>query len=75
MKLYISAVLKKYGKKQQEVADAIGLSLQTVKQTICNTPPSLSTLEKYASAVRCDVREFFFDPNSTQLPFNNNTKP
>lgn len=38
MKLYISAVLKKYGKKQQEVADAIGLSLQTVKQTICNTP-------------------------------------
>lgn len=74
MKLYITAVLKKYNKKQQEIADALGISLQSVRQAVYRNTISFSTLEKYASVVGCDVREFFFDPNSQDNPFSGNAK-
>lgn len=62
MDLYISETIKKYGLTQQKVAERMGVSLQTIKSTLYNKNPTLATLVRFAEAIDCDPREFFYNP-------------
>ena len=74
MELFISEVIKHYGLSQQSVADKSGVSLQNLKNIIYKNKPTISTLEKFANAIGCEIGEFFYNPLSKENPFYSERK-
>lgn len=63
--VYIKDVLKKYGITQIDLAERMGINRVSLNVTLNNPNIKLSTLDKLADAIGCDVAEFF-----TPLPTN-----
>ena len=59
MELQILQVIKKYGYTVEYVANKMGISRFTLRNTIQNGNPTISTLEKISDAIGCDFFEFF----------------
>lgn len=57
--VYIKDVLKKYGITQIDLADRLGINRVSLNVTLNNPNIKLSTLDKLADAIGCDVAEFF----------------
>lgn len=57
--VYIKDVLKKYGITQIALAERLGINRVSLNATLNNPNIKLSTLEKIADAIGCDVTEFF----------------
>ena len=57
--VYIKDVLKKYGITQIELAERMGINRVSLNVTLNNPNIKLSTLDKLADAIGCDVAEFF----------------
>lgn len=57
--VYIKDVLKKYGITQIALAERLGINRVSLNATINNPNIKLSTLDKIADAIGCDVTEFF----------------
>ena len=64
--VYIKDVLKKYGITQIALAERLGINRVSLNATLNNPNIKLSTLEKIADAIGCDVTEFF-TPASTAV--------
>ena len=59
MELQILPVIKKYGYTVEAVANKMGVSRFTLRNTIKHGNPTVSTLENIALAVGCNFLEFF----------------
>ena len=57
--VYIKDVLKKYGITQIALAERLGINRVSLNATINNPNIKLSTLDKIADAIGCDLTEFF----------------
>ena len=57
--VYIKDVLKKYGITQIALAERLGINRVSLNTTLNNPNIKLSTLDKIADAIGCDVTEFF----------------
>lgn len=57
--VYTKDVLKKYGITQTELAERMGINRVSLNVTLNNPNIKLSTLDKLADAIGCDVAEFF----------------
>ena len=57
--VYIKDVLKKYGITQIALAERLGINRVSLNATLNNPNIKLSTLDKIADAIGCDVAEFF----------------
>lgn len=57
--VYIKDVLKKYGITQIDLAERLGINRVSLNVTLNNPNIKLSTLDKIADAIGCDVAEFF----------------
>ena len=57
--VYTKDVLKKYGITQIELAERMGINRVSLNVTLNNPNIKLSTLDKLADAIGCDVAEFF----------------
>ena len=57
--VYIKDVLKKYGITQIALAERLGINRVSLNATLNNQNIKLSTLEKIADTIGCDVTEFF----------------
>ena len=57
--VYIKDVLKKYGITQIALAERLGINRVSLNATLNNQNIKLSTLDKIADAIGCDVTEFF----------------
>lgn len=66
----IKDVLKGRGMTQQEVADMIGVSYQSIKQTLNAPSVTTATLEKIASALNVPMWQLFASPEEVQFPSN-----
>lgn len=62
--VYIKDVLKKYGITQIALAERLGINRVSLNATLNNPNIKLSTLDKIADAIGCDVTEFF-SPSDT----------
>ena len=56
--VYIKDVLKKYGITQIALAERLGINRVSLNATINNPNIKLSTLDKIADAIGCDLTEF-----------------
>lgn len=72
--VYIKDVLKKYAITQMELADRLGINRVSLNVTLNNPNIKLSTLDKLADAIGCDVAEFF-TPQPTNADHNTITCP
>ncbi|MEQ3366243.1 helix-turn-helix domain-containing protein [Parabacteroides distasonis] len=59
----IKEILKERGITQQDLADMLGVSHQSIKQTLNASSVTTSTLEKIASALEVPMWELFASPN------------
>lgn len=66
----IKDVLKERGMTQQELADMIGVSYQSIKQTLNAPSVTTATLEKIATALNVPMWQLFASPEEVQ-PKNN----
>ena len=57
--VYIKDVLKKYGITQIALAERLGINRVSLNATLNNPNIKLSTLDKIADAIGCDVTKFF----------------
>ena len=57
--VYIKDVLKKYGITQIALSERLGINRVSLNATINNPNIKLSTLDKIADAIGCDLTEFF----------------
>ena len=57
--VYIKDVLKKYGITQIALDERLGINRVSLNATLNNPNIKLSTLDKIADAIGCDVTEFF----------------
>ena len=57
--VYIKDVLKKYGITQIALAERLGINRVSLNATLNNPNIKLSTLDKIADSIGCDVTEFF----------------
>ena len=57
--VYIKDVLKKYGITQIALAERLGINRVSLNATLNNPNIKLSTLDKIADAIGCDLTEFF----------------
>lgn len=62
----IKDVLKERGMTQQELADMIGVSYQSIKQTLNAPSVTTATLEKIASALNVPMWQLFASPEEIQ---------
>lgn len=60
--VYIKDVIKKYGITQIDLAERLGINRVSLNVTLNNPNIKLSTLDKLADAIGCDVAEFFTPP-------------
>ena len=63
--VYIKDVLKKYGITQIALAERLGINRVSLNATLNNPNIKLSTLDKIADAIGCDLTEFF-KPEATE---------
>lgn len=63
----IKELLKEKGLTQQELADILGVSYQSIKQTLNAPSVTTSTLEKIASALNVPMWQLFASPEEVQL--------
>lgn len=59
-KLDIKRAMKSRGVKLTELSEALGVKPQTII-TYYNGNPNVGTLNKIADALKCDIRDLFFD--------------
>lgn len=62
--MQISKVIKEHGLSMSEVARRMGISKGTLSNTICNGNMLVDTMRRIATAVGCNVSEFFADEDS-----------
>lgn len=62
----IKDVLKEKGITQQELADMIGVSYQSIKQTLNAPSVTTATLEKIATALDVPMWQLFASPEEVQ---------
>ena len=62
----IKEVLKEKGITQQELADMIGVSYQSIKQTLNAPSVTTATLEKIATALNVPKWQLFASPEEVQ---------
>lgn len=67
----IKEVLKEKGITQQELADLVGVSYQSMKQTLNASSVTTATLEKIATALDVPMWQLFASPNEVQVESNN----
>lgn len=66
----IKDVLKERGMTQQELADMIGVSYQSIKQTLNAPSVTTATLEKIAFALNVPMWQLFASPEEVQPKSN-----
>ncbi len=59
----IKDVLKEKGITQQDLADMVGVSYQSIKQTLNASSVTTATLEKIATALNVPMWQLFASPN------------
>lgn len=62
----IKELLKEKGLTQQELADKVGVSYQSMKQTLNAPSVTTSTLEKIATALNVPMWQLFTSPEEIQ---------
>lgn len=62
----IKELLKEKGLTQQELADMVGVSYQSMKQTLNASSVTTSTLEKIATALNVPMWQLFASPEEVQ---------
>lgn len=62
----IKELLKEKGLTQQELADMVGVSYQSMKQTLNAQSVTTSTLEKIATALNVPMWQLFASPEEVQ---------
>lgn len=62
----IKELLKEKGLTQQELADMVGVSYQSMKQTLNAPSVTTSTLEKIATALNVPMWQLFVSPEEVQ---------
>lgn len=62
----IKELLKEKGLTQQELADKVGVSYQSMKQTLNAPSVTTSTLEKIATALNVPMWQLFASPEEVQ---------
>lgn len=62
----IKELLKEKGYTQQELADMVGVSYQSMKQTLNAPSVTTSTLEKIATALNVPMWQLFASPEEVQ---------
>lgn len=62
----IKELLKEKGLTQQELADMVGVSYQSMKQTINAQSVTTSTLEKISTALNVPMWQLFASPEEVQ---------
>lgn len=62
MKSYIKDIMKAKGVKQKQLADALGVSLSTIKTTLYNDNMNTTTLERIATALDVEPWTLLVDP-------------
>lgn len=71
----IKEVLKEKGITQQELADKVGVSYQSIKQTLNAPSVTTSTLEKIATALDVPLWQLFASSEEVQETKNTITCP
>lgn len=62
----IKELLKEKGLTQQELADMVGVSYQSIKQTLNASSVTTSTLEKIATALNVPMWQLFASPEEVR---------
>ena len=62
----IKELLKEKGLTQQELADMVGVSYQSMKQTLNAQSVTTSTLEKISTALNVPMWQLFASPEEVQ---------
>ncbi len=62
----IKEILKEKGCTQQELADMVGVSYQSMKQTLNASSVTTATLEKIATALDVPMWQLFASPEEVQ---------
>ena len=62
----IKELLKEKGLTQQELADMVGVSYQSIKQTLNASSITTSTLEKIATALNVPMWQLFASPEEVR---------
>ena len=62
----IKELLKERGLTQQELADMVGVSYQSIKQTLNASSVTTSTLEKIATALNVPMWQLFASPEEVR---------
>lgn len=62
--MQISKVIKEHGLSMSEVARRMGISKGTLSNTICNGNMLVDTMRRIATAVGCNISEFFADEDT-----------
>ncbi|CAA0156406.1 helix-turn-helix transcriptional regulator [Tenacibaculum maritimum] len=65
MKTRVKEVLKKYKISQTELAEKLGITLQSVNSRLKN--PTVKSLSEFSKAIGCQVTEFFEEDLPIQL--------
>lgn len=65
--MVISKVIKRHGFSQEQVADAMGINIQSLRNTIgAGKNPTVNTLRSIAKFIGCSITEFFEDEVAVQ---------
>ena len=62
----IKELVKEKGLTQQELADMVGVSYQSIKQTLNASSVTTSTLEKIATALNVPIWQLFASPEEVR---------
>ena len=65
--IHIKELLKKRGITQAELANRLGINRIALNRTLSNPNIKLSTIEKIANAVGCNVSDFFCENNGNLI--------
>ena len=71
----IKELLKEKGCTQQELADMVGVSYQSMKQTLNAPSVTTATLEKIATALNVPMWQLFASPEEVAKQTDNETCP
>lgn len=71
----IKEILKEKGITQQELANKIGVSYQSIKQTLNASSVTTSTLEKIAAALEVPMWQLFASPEEVKAESDGDVCP